>query len=73
MVVNAPIRFEEKDPVNFFKRHGWHICENIHFLDEGKHIDRKFPLTFPWNLLISIPPIRKAANKTLDYAMFRRI
>ncbi len=71
---NAPFKFSEKDPVGFFGGHGWQVSENNFLLDEAKRVGRKFPMMFPWNILIWLfrKKIRTQANRTYGYVLFGR-
>jgi methyltransferase (TIGR00027 family) len=72
-LVHAPLQFNEKNPIQFFNRHGWKLAENIFMLDEADRINRKAPLKFPFTILMRLFPemIRSIGNKTYGYAMFR--
>jgi methyltransferase (TIGR00027 family) len=68
---NAPLQFTEPNPLQFFRADGWSISEDLHILDEAGRIGRKFPLMFPWNLLLRFSrKIRAKANNTYGYVMF---
>lgn len=69
---NAPLQFTESDPLTFFRRDGWRISEDLHILDEAHRIGRKFPLMFPWNLLLHFRKIRAKANNIYGYVMFSK-
>jgi methyltransferase (TIGR00027 family) len=75
MLKNTPFRFGVKNPLSFFGRDGWKICEDLHILDEAGRIGRPLPLKMPWSLLIRIFPkwIRAAGNRTRGIVMFEKI
>jgi methyltransferase (TIGR00027 family) len=72
MVKHTPIQFRSIDPIGFFHNHGWKMKENIFILDEADRIGRSFPMMFPWNLLVKLPPLRQLGNKTYGYVMFAK-
>ena len=71
---NAPIQFNSADPIGYFAKHGWSVCENIFILDHADKINRKLPPMFPWTLLMKIFPkhLRKIANQTYGYVLFEK-
>jgi hypothetical protein len=74
-LVNAPLRFNENNPIGFFTRHGWKVQENIHILDEADRLGRKLPkLGFPMNIFQKLMPkkFRELANKTYGYIMYTK-
>ena len=72
MVKHTPIQFRCADPIGFFGEHGWRIKQNIFILDEADRIGKPFPVMFPWNLLIKLPPVKQMGNKTYGYVMFEK-
>lgn len=70
----TPLQFTEKYPLQFFGAQGWKIKENIFILDEADRIGKKMPVMFPWSHLLKAFPglIRKLANETYGYVMFRK-
>jgi methyltransferase (TIGR00027 family) len=74
VLANAPLQFDNDDPVTFFGRQGWEIEDNIFILDEADRLGRKLPATFPLNIAMKVFPktVREAGNKTYGYVMFRR-
>jgi methyltransferase (TIGR00027 family) len=73
-LAHAPVRFSEKDPLEFFARQGWKVDEDILILDEADRIGRTAPLHFPLNVLMALFPrkVRGLGNKTYGYVMFGR-
>jgi methyltransferase (TIGR00027 family) len=75
ILVNAPLRFNESNPIAFFTAHGWKVQEDIHILDEADRLGRKLPkLGFPTNIFQTLMPekFRKLANKTYGYIMYTK-
>lgn len=73
MLANAPMKFTELYPLDYFGRHGWKINTIIHMLEEGVDNHRTFPIPFPWNFFL--PRSRKvfeSVNKAYGYVMFEK-
>jgi methyltransferase (TIGR00027 family) len=51
---NAPFRFVHADPLGFFASYGWKVKTDVKATDEGERLGRPFPVSFPWNLLMSL-------------------
>ncbi|HWA33009.1 MAG TPA: SAM-dependent methyltransferase [Cyclobacteriaceae bacterium] len=73
MLANSPLKFDEPDPITFFKRDGWRVEENIYILDEADRLGRKLPASFPLQIAMRLFPkkIRELGNKTYGYVMFK--
>jgi methyltransferase (TIGR00027 family) len=71
-LVHAPLKFDHARPLEFFRQHGWQICENRFILDVADSIGKKLPIGFPWNVLMKIFPkmLRKLGNETYGYCLF---
>jgi hypothetical protein len=69
---NAPLQFDEPDPVGFFGSLGWRSEENIFILEEANRMGMKMPFIVPWSLLLRFKKFREIANRTYGYAMFGR-
>jgi len=75
ILVNAPLRFNENNPIGFFTGHGWKVQENIQILDETDRLGRKLPkLGFPMNIFQKLMPkkFREMANRTYGYIMYTK-
>jgi methyltransferase (TIGR00027 family) len=75
VLVNAPLRFNENDPIGFFTGHGWKVQDNIYILDEADRLGRKLPkLGLPFNIFQKLMPkkFRQLANKTYGYVMYSK-
>lgn len=74
LMKNTPLRFTAADPIEFFKKDGWKLGENIYMLDEGKRIHRSMPYNFPWNLVAWLFPKKtyESVNKKFGIVMFKR-
>lgn len=73
-LANAPLIFNQEDPLGFFGKHGWKVYKNIFILDEAERIGLKFPMMFPWSILIMLfgKRIRDKGNFTYGYVMYER-
>jgi methyltransferase (TIGR00027 family) len=69
---SAPLQFSSENPIHFFEQHGWKVKENIYILDEADRIGKKFPVFFPWNLLMKLKNMRELGNKTYGYVLFEK-
>jgi methyltransferase (TIGR00027 family) len=73
-LAKTPLQFNEKYPLQFFGKLGWHVEEDLHILDEGDRIGRKMPLRFPATLMIRFfrEKIRKAGNEAYGFALLKK-
>lgn len=55
-LANAPMLFEHSDPLAFFAERGWRVKHDIRALDEGERIGRRFPIPFPFGILVRLLP-----------------
>jgi methyltransferase (TIGR00027 family) len=71
---NAPFRFTSDMPLDFFAKQGWKVQTDLHILDEADRIGRKFPIMFPWGILVRLfrKRIREKGNKTYGYVLFSK-
>jgi methyltransferase (TIGR00027 family) len=71
---HTPLLFDVKEPLLFFGSQGWKVKEDLHILDEADRIGRRFPLFFPWSLLLRLFPrlIKKIGNRTYGYVCFMK-
>jgi methyltransferase (TIGR00027 family) len=73
MLANAPMKFTELHPLDFFGRHGWRVNTLIHMLDEGVLNHRTFPIPFPWNFFLPLSrKIFESINQAYGYVMFEK-
>jgi methyltransferase (TIGR00027 family) len=74
MVKKTPFQFTIEDPVNFFGEHGWKVVENVYMFDEADRVGRRFPVPFPWNMLMVFfrKKMRAAANKSYGFVLFSK-
>jgi hypothetical protein len=71
---DAPFRFDKDDWLSFFAAHGWTLGEKILANDESVRVKRRFPLMFPWSLMMLILP-KKAKEKwrqSTGYVLYRK-
>lgn len=71
---HVPLQFQVEEPLGFFSRQGWKVCEDLHILDEADRIGKNLPLFFPYNLVLAVFPklMRRIGNKTYGYVLFCR-
>ena len=69
---NAPFRFSHADPIGFFADFGWTVRNNINAFEEADRLGRPFPVSFPWNLIMSLIPKarRDQARQAMGYILF---
>lgn len=73
MLANAPFKFTELDPLQFFESHGWRQSDIIYMFEEGKRNHRPFPFPFPWNIVLAITGNNnKQMRKSYGYVMFEK-
>lgn len=68
---NAPFRFNHADPLAFFSQFGWRVRQDVKAMDEGRRLDRPFPVPFPWNLVAHFVPkaTRDEMRKSMGCAL----
>jgi methyltransferase (TIGR00027 family) len=73
MLANAPMKFTELYPLDFFAKDGWKVNDVIYMFEEGRRNNRKFPFPFPWNILLAFTTkINDEAKKSYGYVLFER-
>ncbi|HXS35992.1 MAG TPA: SAM-dependent methyltransferase [Flavipsychrobacter sp.] len=74
MLVNAPFKFTESNPLQFFGRDGWKVSENVYMIEEARKLGRKFPSVFPWNVLRFLfgKKMRKEMSEAFGYVMYSK-
>jgi methyltransferase (TIGR00027 family) len=70
----TPFRFEEKDWLSFFQKHGWKILENRYASDESIRLHRPFPFVFPWSLVLRLLPqhIKEQWRRSSGYVLYEK-
>ena len=71
---DSPILFDRDDWLPFFASHGWTIEENVLAYEESLRVNRPFPMSFPWNIVMLITPekIQQRWRQSSGYVLFRK-